>query len=446
MNIPSNITIGQVLRLHAWLDNASTTADPSDAPANKIPELPADDAQAILAWWAHCHGRVPADPLARTYLLSKGIALALGCLTGVTVTSVALTYTGAHPVNLLVLLGVVVALPAIGLILTLLWHAITSRKTGSLSGMMRWAVQQLEPSLAEHVDIHMWRYGSAFYWTTQRYFQLFSLAFLSTALLTLLSVITFSDVAFGWSSTLNISTANIFAITQTLSLPWQSWLPLAHPSQELVEASRFYRMNTHNNPALLGQWWPFVAMCILVWGILPRLIMLLVTQRRLRWHTQRALLNHPEVTATLHHLRTTTVGYEADITTLPSSDEVSPTTGQAPARAADATIYWNTTAPDPNTTSLELSAATPAKEYSKLLAALPTTPDLLHIVVKGWEPPVLEFGDFVQAVRAATDPGTSIAIQALALPDEALPEHALQAWRAAVNRLQDAKVFVEPAT
>src|SRR5690606_6473959 len=131
--------------------------------------------------------------------------------------------------------------------------------------------------------------------------QRFALAFNAAALLALFIYVALQDIAFGWSTTLDISPSGLVALVRTLALPW-AWWPTAVPTFELVEASHFFRLGGEveaGNPALLGRWWPFLACLWAVYALLPRYLMLRWCRYRWRSTLRQALLNHPLYRQTL---------------------------------------------------------------------------------------------------------------------------------------------------
>jgi hypothetical protein len=95
---------------------------------------------------------------------------------------------------------------------------------------------------------------------------------------TLFRVVT-SDIAFGWQSTLQVSSNAIFRLVETLALPW-SWLippDHAYPSLEQIEGSRIILKDSIYNLATqdLVSWWPFLVLCLLCYGLIFRLILVL---------------------------------------------------------------------------------------------------------------------------------------------------------------------------
>ena len=93
-----------------------------------------------------------------------------------------------------------------------------------------------------------------------------------------------TDIAFGWQSTIQFSAGAIFQFVRLLALPW-SWCvsaTLAHPSLPEIEGSRIilkdgiYHLTTLN----LISWWPFLCFALLSYGLLPRLLLLLLALYR----------------------------------------------------------------------------------------------------------------------------------------------------------------------
>ncbi len=91
----------------------------------------------------------------------------------------------------------------------------------------------------------------------------------------------FSDVVFGWSSSVNINSDEIKKAVDVISLPWKYFWNEAVPSLKLIEDSHYFRVNSKffleeirslQQIKALGQWWQFFVACILFYGILPRLV------------------------------------------------------------------------------------------------------------------------------------------------------------------------------
>jgi hypothetical protein len=68
--------------------------------------------------------------------------------------------------------------------------------------------------------------------------QVMGTAFGVGALVATLAFVVFTDLAFGWSTTLDVSASAVHGWARVLAAPWASIWPAANPSLELVEATR----------------------------------------------------------------------------------------------------------------------------------------------------------------------------------------------------------------
>ncbi|MEE4240976.1 MAG: DUF2868 domain-containing protein [Desulfopila sp.] len=109
--------------------------------------------------------------------------------------------------------------------------------------------------------------------------QLFGIAFNLGLVGVTLFKITTTDLAFGWQTTLQFGSETLYSWIHILALPW-SWMPAAAaslPTLSEIEGSRIilkdgiYHLLTEN----LTSWWPFLLLCLLFYGLLPRLILML---------------------------------------------------------------------------------------------------------------------------------------------------------------------------
>jgi len=114
----------------------------------------------------------------------------------------------------------------------------------------------------------------------------------------ILSIIT-TDLAFSWSSTLHLSTGNIYALTEFLAIPWKSWLPDAALSHEIIDKTQYFRANNQAIPAgataqELGVWWSFLMMCMIVYGLAPRLLTAIYFKKKFSDSAKNAAVNSEE--------------------------------------------------------------------------------------------------------------------------------------------------------
>ena len=82
-----------------------------------------------------------------------------------------------------------------------------------------------------------------------------------------------TDLAFGWQSTLMTSGSQVHELVRWMALPWSWALPDALPGLAQIQGSRIILKEgiAHLSSAHLTAWWPFLAMGLLTYGVLPRL-------------------------------------------------------------------------------------------------------------------------------------------------------------------------------
>lgn len=407
----------------------------------------------------------------------------LGLASGWALAQVVLAYTGEAPINIVHALGLLV-LPQI--VLLLLWILSVIPWQLPLFATLQSALRFLNPGrlaqrLAGLFPAHarrslevVWERDNAVVlapaarWLLSFWSQLFSFWFNIGALLAVFYLISFSDLAFVWSTTLNLDSATFHRLLEALAWPWHSLYPEAVPGRELVEISRYYRLEGGGlganavDPAVvarLGGWWPFLTAALIVYGLLPRLLTLVVSWLRFRHHLARALPRLPGVPELLARMNfplisTSATGQEAVPPAPPPDNEASAQ------RKADgltcSVVGWSESIGDRDALTRALQrlgiqpvaffAAGGSRSTAEDLAtqaALCRAPDEgVAIVVKAWEPPLLEFLDFLQGLRKRCSRGQAIIVL---LSGGALPvsETDHETWRLTLRRLKDANLHIE---
>ena len=105
--------------------------------------------------------------------------------------------------------------------------------------------------------------------------QTFGIWFNVAAVATTLFLVTVSDRAFGWQSTLNLSSDQIYTGTKIIATPWSFIFPSGAPTISEIEGSRIFLkdgIKTLTNQNLVS-WWPFLVCSLIVYGFLPRLLL-----------------------------------------------------------------------------------------------------------------------------------------------------------------------------
>jgi hypothetical protein len=410
----------------------------------------------------------------------------LGLLAGWGAALAAFYYEGSGRVNVVAVLGVLVGLQ-LALLACFCVAALPSSALGWLPGgealidamgsiapgrlwriVARWMPQAGRQSM-EALGGHGLRHGRAFArvhkWMVLRWSQAMAVAFNGAAIATAFSLVVFTDLAFGWSTTLRIEPVSLHGLAAGIAWPWSGLLPAAVPSLELVEYSRYFRLDaggahiaSANGAALLGDWWPFVLTCMLVYGLGLRLVAYFFTAWRLQRATRDAFLHAPGVPALLERLNTALVETRSDergeaggaAPCVGAGDPAQPMAGPCQA------INWaDVPLSDPEliqalaqSAGLAVSAVhraggVQAMELDReVVDAVAADPDKegIAVVTKAWEPPLMELVDFLVALRAGVPGGLPIAVVPVRVEDGGLrppSEREIQPWRRRIQAIGD---------
>lgn len=433
---------------------------------------PGSDIDRVLGWWQQVAPDAGADrgTGARAVTLSRVLIALLaagGLIAGISLGSVALAYDGQHPVNVLALLGVLVGIPLAMLLLTLIFLLPSGipglgplREGISVINPGRWAARWLDRYAGP--GLHGGLAGGAFArWQIVVFSQWLAVGYFVGVLASLTVLVAVTDLAFGWSSTLELDAAAVHRVFAFLAIPWQGWLPAAVPDAALVEASRFYRLESApvsaGDAAALGSWWPFVLMTVLVWGLAPRLVLLLAASLRLGAATRSMLCQDAEVLALLDRLTPPRVDFGPEL----AEDRVPVAADQpAPPRMAwdDQTgvLIWNDAlAADQARAWLLANLGTSGGPLINL-GVRPVAADALTelsaglskvvIFTKGWEPPLLEFTDFLADLRRGLGAVATLVVVPINTRRDGVDAQDRDIWAEFLGRHSDPRLYVLQAT
>jgi hypothetical protein len=117
--------------------------------------------------------------------------------------------------------------------------------------------------------------------------QRFACSFGLGAFVGLLGYVIGVDLAFGWESTLNLGAETIHGIVRCFATPWLWLFPNAAPTLEQVRESRFTHLLGLKETAIAATraWWPFLVGCLAVYVVIPRFLMIQVSE----WRRKRSL-------------------------------------------------------------------------------------------------------------------------------------------------------------
>ena len=267
-----------------------------------------------------------------------------GLFFGITVVASFFSYSGARPLNIsyyltlsllgqLILFGVSVA-------------RLMFTRTGGISAPMplfqrflALCVHKTVETLKQKSQAHISRdhqyamagalglirakhriYGSLFFWPLFILAQVFALGFNVGVIGMTLARVFFSDTAFGWQSTLQVGPELVHGLVSVVALPW-SWLfpqGIACPTLEQIAGSRMILKDGiyHLTTGDLISWWPFLCLCVLFYGLLPRLVLAGMGQ----WMKNRCLgglsFNHASCQRLLARMTTPVVSIDGSLSSV----------------------------------------------------------------------------------------------------------------------------------
>jgi hypothetical protein len=431
-------------------------------------------------------GAATENALRATRLLLTALGLALGWGAA----AVVLGYTGAHPVNvwdfLLAFVGVQLLLVALLLATFFLPLAASARP---LVGLVRGGVAALYGRLARRtLDPdraaawatlwHRLRGRRSLYqrlepWLLLGLTQRFGVAFNVGALLACLRLFAFSDVAFGWGTTLvELDAGRFHGMVEALALPWRGLWPDAVPSRALVEATRYSRLESAYlgagagraaRPELVGGWWPFLVAALACYGLFPRVLLLAVSRLRSARLLARLPLDDAEVSRLVRRLAEPRLETRAAAEEPPLAPRGDPGAGDAAPPAAGArcaVVLWRDA---PGGAALEAAVARHARaavaavhaaggrdheEGARDWREVVDGVEPVVVVAEGFEAPDRAAVRFLAELRAAVGPRRPLLVLLAGEPAAGAPRPAspgeVRLWREGLARLADPHLAVLP--
>ena len=409
------------------------------------------------------------------------ILVILGLIVGWAAALTVFHYDGSRPVNVVHVLAVFVALPLALLaffvlatlpreFMRLIPGAAGLQETlGLLSpGRINTLIVRMLPQTwrlalqraTGQTQAHRRLYGRVQKWAVFHWSQSFSVAFHLGSLTGCLYLVTFSDLAFGWSTTLQVDAGQFQSITNALSWPWISFWSDAQPTSAQIEITKFFRHEGMPSIAHESQsWWQFLFACMLCYGLLPRF----GTYALSRWCLVRgikdAMIHTPGVPQLLDRINHKWVETSAE-----SADESTSGNRSRTAQAHEVNLVgrhihvvnWAGIGFDDHAiielldhhwgiTVREVRQAGGAQELDQdqhVIDELAQAPNdtAAIVLVKAWEPPMMDLVDFLVDLRQAMGNGRPIVVAPIALRKDQLSvpsQTDLDIWRHKLETVGD---------
>jgi hypothetical protein len=261
-------------------------------------------------------GTLPSRRLDQVLLICRWALACLGALAGISLVRGLLLYSGSDPVNVSVFFLLTIFPQALLCLVSAALLAFRGRaglriplrpvfelallRPGQFSGQSGFVRALL---LGRGLPARLLA------WDCVRALHLGGLCVAAGSLGAFLTSVAVTDLAFGWQSTLRVGAEGMRALVSLLALPW-SWLPPQWglvPNLAQIEGSRIVLKDgiAALASADLAAWWPFLAMCLLLYALLPRLVLVSLAHLCLR-RLEGGV--HPDLARIADRMRTPLVG------------------------------------------------------------------------------------------------------------------------------------------
>ena len=385
------------------------------------------------------------------------IAFFLGFFSGVGL----LSYSGHEPVNVIYFMAMVVLLPLVTMTLTLfsMFRANASQSllvhispAFWMEKMLRFLPKKAQSSLQE-LKINPLLSN----WLIIKRSQLLALMFSLGLLIALLGMVITKDIAFAWSTTLQVSPKEFHALLYTLAFAWRDFFPWAVPSVELIEQSQYFRLGEKldtqmiQNASKLGEWWKFLAFATLFYAILLRFGMWLLSMFGFKKALKRSFLSLESASTLLKEMNEpiiTTSAIEEKKNFVPKGSHYMQEVEDLDS-SYDRTLGWAMSDEELTVLNDSMKVITPKafdvggtnslEEDSEIISKCQGE---VLFYVKSWEPPTMDFVDFLEALTEAVD--KVILIPVGTAEDTYLPKSKeLEMWGRKLQTLKNEKVWLK---
>ncbi|SFV71402.1 hypothetical protein MNB_SV-13-1485 [hydrothermal vent metagenome] len=296
--------IKSYLDLHQLLNSDKSTKEQRRAFGLSHQDLKDNPQSQLMAWLDTHKGKLKRPLFSETFseymynmtFLLLVIAFIVGLFSGMAL----LDYNGDAPVNVVYFMGIVIVLPLFTMILSLLSMFKVHQSQSALLHISPayWMekVLSLLPNRFK-LDKDLLEINPLLLnWLVIQRTQSIALAFSMGLGLALLLLIVSKDIAFAWSTTLDMTPAVFHTYIHFIAMPWESFFPSAMPSLTLIEQSHYYRLGDSlsqemiKNASDLGQWWKFLLMSTLFYAIFLRFLVYMLSRVGFTLAIEKSLL------------------------------------------------------------------------------------------------------------------------------------------------------------
>ncbi len=387
------------------------------------------------------------------------ISLIMGFLVGIGL----LSYSGKMPVNVIYYILIVVAVPVISIILSTVAIFTKSNTISNFITLLfplHW-VETISRNLPfkqkiDSLELPFSKKFSKILFIKK--IQLFSLIFSIGIFLALIILVISKDIAFGWTTTIDIDSSTFYTILSTIGVWWRDFAPSAIPSIELIDMSHFFRLGEKLNSDIiqnadkLGAWWKFLAMATLFYSIALRSVFLIFIKYLIKKELKRELMDIDGVKTLIHDFQTPYVSTQStniEKHLIIDGDKKESIVKDTKEKYS-AILGWNFTIDEINlindNKNIEGSLIYQlggGNSFSKDQKIIENLNGIILLYVKSWEPPTMDFLDTLELLVENREI-IKIEILPLGLAKEFYKnrEEDLDVWRQRVGKIKSNKVWI----
>ncbi len=380
----------------------------------------------LLSWVKNHQYRLKKPKLSETlssYLYTMTLTLVvIAIITGILSGIALLSYNGHEPVNVVYFMAMVIALPLVTMTLTLfsMFRAQSTQSVLVHISPSYWMEKVFKLfSDKKYKSLETLKINPLLSnWIVIKRAQCIALFFSLGLLISLLAVVATKDIAFAWSTTLQVTPESFYNFLNTLAFPWKEWIPAAIPSFELIEQSQYFRLGDKlseemiANASQLGEWWKFLTLATLFYAILLRVLMYIIASLGLRYALKRSFLTLENVSTLLRDMNEPVISTHA---LTPEKHFVSHTENEVQAlchlhASYDMLQGWGIHQDQLRVMSDSMQVISPnlfevgggnsLQEDSEIISK---SHGEVLLYVKAWEPPTMDFMDYLEELIQIAD-------------------------------------------
>ena len=457
------------LDLYEVLEQNTSTAKENRAFGLSHPLLKKKPIEQLITWTQEHKTKLPDVQLGETftsYLYGVSLTLVIGAFVLGFFSGVGLlSYNGKEPVNVIYFMAMVIAFPLFTMTLTFfsMLRANASQSTLVHISPSFW-MEKILGFLPKKIQASLENKWETFKinpllsnWIVIKRSQLIAWFFSLGLLLALLGIVATKDIAFAWSTTLQVTPEGFHGLLQTLAFAWRDWIPSAVPSLLLIEHSQYFRLGDKlsqemiANASELGQWWKFLAMATLFYALLLRLGMYVFASFGFRKALKKSMLtlkgsqellsqmNDPIISMHAEHERDVYVSSEARYAqTVEKTDS-----------SYDVIQGWAMHENDVQVLADSLGIIAPmlvdvggTNSFKEDTALIAKSKGEVLLFVKAWEPPTMDFVDFLEELTQKVD---KVLVMPVGTADEGYvtTQKSLSIWSSKLVLVADEKVWLK---